>query len=309
MEQNSVIVFHQIIVMFLLMAVGYLAFRRGLIDNHTTRQISVLLNTVVIPGNILNSFNRSFEAGLARTLLWTAVAAVLLFVLSIGLITVLYRPGRTRASVPDCRLCALLSNNGFMAIPLVSAMFGPTGVFLASAHIVVMTITLWTYGVSQLDRTHPISLRRALCNPGVIAAVLGLALFLSPVQLPGDLSQAIGFVADLNTPLAMIVLGGYLAQVNLKACFTDRLLWQISAVRLLVIPALTIALLLFFPIDNAAKLTLLVGSAAPSAVAAAMFAQMYDTDYLFSTRVVALTTILSLVTLPAVIAVMSALLA
>ena len=74
---------------------------------------------------------------------------------------------------------------------------------------------------------------------------------------------------------------------------------------MLAIPAITVALLSFLPLDQTAKLTLLVGCAAPSAIAAAMFAQMYGTDYLFSTRAVALTTILSLVTLPGVIALMS----
>ena len=308
MLQYSTIVLHQMLIMFLLMAVGYLVFRRGILDNHTTKQVSVLLNTVVVPCNILNSFNRAYDGALAHSLALTFLAAIVIFLLSIALVNALYRPGK-RKNYGDCRLCALLSNNGFMALPLLSALFGDTGVFLGAAHIVVMTVILWVYGVRQVSPGRPFSARAIFLNPGVVAAALGLGLFLLPVSLPADLSGAIAHIANLNTPLAMLILGGYLAQVDLRACFSDARLWRISAVRLLVIPAMSIVVLLLLPLDPMAKLTVLVGSAAPSAVVAAMFAQMYDTDYLFSTRVVALTSLLSIVTLPAVIALMSFLLA
>lgn len=308
MLQNSVIVFHQILVMFLLMLVGYLLFRRSVFDNHTTTRLSTLLNTLVMPCCVLSSFNRMFDPVLARSLGLTLLCACVVFLVSILLANRLYRPGHPQ-NFRDCRMCVVFSNNGFMALPLLSAMFGETGVFLGSAHIVVMAIALWTYGVMQVNRDYRFSPMRILYNPGVIAALLGLALFVSPFTLPSDVSAALTHIANLNTPLAMLVLGGYLAQTDLRACFTDLRIWQVSAVRLLVIPAITMALLLVVPLDHTAKLTLLVGTAAPTAIASAMFAQMYGSDYLYSTKVVALTTILSLVTLPGIIAVMDLLLA
>lgn len=307
MLQNSVIVFHQILIMFLLMLVGYLIFKREIFDNHTTTRISTLLNTIVMPCCVLSSFNRDFDPQLARSLGLTLLCAGAVFAISILLANALYRP-KHPDNFRDCRMCAVFSNNGFMALPLLSAMCGDTGVFLGSAHIVVMAIALWTYGVMQVNSDYHFSPSRILCNPGVIAAILGVILFISPFTLPADLSGALTHISNLNTPLAMLVLGGYLAQTNLTSCFTDLRIWRVSAVRLIVIPALTIVLLYFVPLDNTAKLTLLVGAAAPTAIASAMFAQMYGSDYLYSTKVVALSTVLSLVTLPTVIAILSFLL-
>ena len=119
------------------------------------------------------------------------------------------------------------------------------------------------------------------------------------------MTLALTHLANLNTPLAMLVLGGYMAQVDLKSCFIDRQVWKACAVRLLLIPAFTMLMLLLIPLEHTAKLTLLVGAAAPSAIATAMFAQIHGSDYLFSTKTVALSTLLSLVTLPSIIAVMS----
>lgn len=306
--ENSIIVLHQILIMFLLMVVGYILFKTGIFDNHTTTHLSTLLNTIVIPCCALASFNRDFDPALAGTLGLTMLSACGVFVVSIALSNALYRKGHPE-NYRDCRMCAVFSNNGFMSLPLLSAMFGETGVFLGSAHIVVMAVVLWTYGVMQVNRDYRFSPMRILLNPGIIAAVLGMLLFLSPVNLPTDVSSALTHITNLNTPLAMLVLGGYLAQTNLASCFTEARIWRVGAVRLLIIPALTMALLYFMPLDNTAKLTLLVGTSAPTAIASAMFAQMYGSDYLYSTKVVALTTILSLFTLPAVIAAMSFLLA
>ena len=105
----------------------------------------------------------------------------------------------------------------------------------------------------------------------------------------------------------MICLGCFLAQVRLRDCFFDKALWRLSALRLVVIPLLVMAGLLLVPLDPTAKLSLLIGVAAPSAIACAMFSQIYGADYLFATRAIALTTILSAVTLPGLIAVMESL--
>ena len=170
-----------------------------------------------------------------------------------------------------------------------------------------MAIVLWTFGISQLDQNYRFNLRRIICTPGVLAAAFSLLLFVSPVKLPQQLFASVAFLADLNTPLAMLVLGSYLAQIDFRQVFNNRSVWKITCVRILLIPLISVLMLLVFPLDMTAKLSLLIAMAAPTAVAAAMFAQIYDTDYLFSTRVVALSTVLSLFTLPTWIAVLTAL--
>lgn len=301
MLQNSFIVFDQITIMFLLMIVGFFFYKKKILDNHTTKKLSTILNTYIMPCCLIRSFQRPFDPALAGVLMRTFSAAVILFIISI-LIAVFLFPKKA-----DARVCSVISNNGFMSLPLLEALFGTTGVFLGSAHIVTMAIVLWTFGVSQLDRDYRFSFRRVVLTPGILAAAFSFLLFVSPIKLPQQVFSAVSLLADLNTPLAMLVLGAYLAQIDLLQMFSSLSVWKVSAVRILLIPAISVVLLAFFPLDPTAKLSLLVAMAAPSGIAAAMFAQIYNTDYLFSTRVVALSTILSLITLPAWIAVLSAL--
>lgn len=307
MFENSLIVFRQILVMFALMAVGYHLFRRDILDNATTRRLSLLLNKYVTFFCVLRAFQRPFDGRLAKTLLATLAICGVLYVVNILCANALFRPSSAK-NYADRRLSAVLSNNGFMALPLLDAMFGAEGVFLGSASIACMAIVLWTYGVRQLDPTQRPGWRAVLLNPGVLGIVCGLLLFYSPVKLHDVLYTTVDFLGDLNTPLAMLVMGCFIAQVNLLDCLRDWNIWKVGAVRLLLFPAITMAVLLFLPIDRTAKLTMIISSGAPTAVSSAMFGQLYNTDYLFSTRVVALTTILSAITLPMLIAVMEFLL-
>lgn len=307
--ENSIIVFNQILVMFLIMLLGYYLFRRGVFNNSTTKSLSELLNRYVMPCTLVRSFQRVFDGALFHEFIVTLACAALIFVVSILLGQKIYRPERAE-NYADRRVCLNLTNDGFMALPLLSAMFGSDGVFLGSAHICCMTIVLWTYSVNQLSHgREKMTVKNAvLNNPGLLAAVAGILLFLSPVKLPNVLYTAVDLTGDLNTPLAMICLGCFLAQVNLRECFLDGALWRLTLLRMLAVPAIAMALLFFAPIGHTAALVLLVGVAAPCAIASAMFSQVYGGDYLFATRAIALTTLLSVLTLPGLIAVMEVLL-
>ena len=305
MFANSIIVFKQIIVMFFMMLLGYYIFKQGLFDNETTKSMSGLLNRYVMPCTIIRSFQREFEPGLARTFFITMLCAAASFVISIAISSIVYRRGRTE-NYADRRVCTILTNDGFMALPLLAAMFGGDGVFLGSAHICCMATVLWTYCVYQLSHGRErMTIKKAVFNnPGLLGAVIGMIVFVSPFKLPELVFTAVDFVGDLNTPLAMISLGCFLAQVDFKQCFSDISLWKLSALHMLAIPAILMVLLLFVPIDQTAKLVLLVGVSAPCAIACAMFSQVYGADYLYATRAIALTTVLSVITLPGLIAVM-----
>ncbi len=302
MKGNSLIILHQIIIMFLLMGAGSVLYRLGIIDGNGSAQCSGILTKLVSPCVIINSFQRAFEPELGRTLVWQFLFSLLGFGIMIVLSGLVFREKRF-ANAPDLRMCTVFTNSGFMAIPLVSAMFGSMGVFLSTVNIAASTILVWTWGVCNLSGGKgKISLSKIFVNPGTIGFCIGLFCFLTPFKLPSIPAEAVSFVADLNTPLAMIVLGCFLAQSGIKACLMDKQLYFLSLTRLVLFPLVLVPVMLSAPVDLTAKVCLMIGFAAPAAVLAAMFAQMHHTDYLYATKIVAHSTLLSAVTMPLVIA-------
>lgn len=288
--------------MLLLMGVGLACSRLHYLDDAGTGQLSALLNRVVAPCVIVGSFYRQdFDPALAQALLTAVGCAVLYFLVAITAAQLLFRRRADRPEPADRRFCTVFTNCGFMSLPLLDALFGAYGLMLGAAFIAVNNLLLWSYGVGQL--THGVSLRQRVTsivlNPGTISVVIGLALFLTPATLPGPVGTAVDYLAALNTPVAMIVLGAFLAQCDLRACFADTGVFQVSALSLFVLPLVMMGLYLLLPLDGTVRAAMLVCVSAPVAMAAPMFARMFGTDHLFSTRAVAASTLLSVVSIPA----------
>lgn len=291
----------QIIVMFLLMGVGAICYKRGIITDEGSGQMSTLIMTFVAPCVIIHSFCRAFDPAMLGKLITSFAMSVLLLAVSIGLTTLVFRKGTP--DYADKRMCVIFSNNGFMALPLLQALYGDDGVFIGSINIVATNILIWTYGVWLLSRASGrasggVNWRKILFNPGTIGFFVGLAIFLTSFQLPEIADSTVSFLADLNTPLAMIVLGVYLAQSNLKEIIKDRSMYIVSLFRLAVVPLITIDLLMLLPFDRSVSAVLIISISMPCAVAASMFAQMYGTNYRYSSRIIAFSTLLSAITMP-----------
>ena len=145
-------------------------------------------------------------------------------------------------------------------------------------------------------------LRNTFINPGVISNLIGLFCFLTPFKLPVVPATAVSYLASLNTPIAMIAVGAFLAQCDLRECFRDTQVYFVSALRLLILPLITLAVFLLLPLDHTLRCSMLISAAAPVAMAASLFGKTYGTDYLFSTRATAVSTIFSALTIPAMVA-------
>ena len=249
------------------------------------------------PAVLIISYQRPFDREDARQLALAFFYSVLTFLVAIAAAWLLF--GRSKKPyAKDARMCVIFSNNGFMAIPLLQALLGPEGVFLGSASIVTATVIAWTYGARMLSGENRTDLKKILLNPGTLALLGGVLLFCSPWKLPGPIFQAAEYLGGLNTPLGMMVLGVNLSQAKVLSCLKDKTVYLISFVKLLATPLLAAVVLYILGAQPTTAMALLIGVAAPSGVISSMMAQMFGTDYRFSARVVAVTTLLSAVTMP-----------
>ena len=137
--------------------------------------------------------------------------------------------------------------------------------------------------------------------PFVIAILVGLLLFATRLQLPEILRSCVTTLAGLNTPLAMFTVGVYLAQTDFRKMFLKKELYLISAVRLLVIPAVSVLLLALLPAEmRQMKTVLLLAISCPVGSNVAVYAQLHGKDYGYAVQTVILSTLLSILTIPLV---------
>jgi len=291
------ILLQQTIIMFALMLLGLLLSRRGMITEQGSRDLSNVLLYAVIPCVILRSYMSEFSTEKLRTMGLSALIAVIAFAASIA---VAYLTCGTRHRIEN--FAVAFGNAGFIGIPLVTAVFGPEAAFYVVSFSTFANLLQWTYGIVIISgKKETMNLRMVFVNPVFISMVIGIALFVLQPTLPTVVTGTIGYIADGNTVLAMIILGYYLSKVQLRGLFADVRLYLFSALRLLVVPAVTILVFLPFPFARG-EITLitLIAAATPIASSTAIFAQKFDQDYRRAVSYVCLSTILSVATLPLV---------
>lgn len=303
---NLLIVARQVAILFILMGVGFVCRRRRILDESSVRGVVDLLVLWVTPAVIADAFLRPFDAGMMKELSFAFGAAILCHLVLITL-SVLFVRHWADGTQRVLRLASVFSNAGFMGIPLEQAILGARGVFFGVAYIVIFNLTMWSWGyrLMTVESGGPQGFdRHSLVNPGTIGLSIGLVLFLLPWKPPALVTEPLHALADMNTPLAMIMIGYYLAGARLGAVLHMKMAYISAAIRLVISPLLMLAL--FYPIrhvlDRDMMLATVIAAAAPVAAMVSMFAAKFERDVDVSVALVSGTTILSILTLPPVIA-------
>lgn len=297
----------EVAVILILILVGYFTVKKGMFTKESLGSITSFLLYIITPCLIVSSF-LSAESGKLDgwTLLLAAVLPALSIVISIALSYLFFRKepsGRRRV----LRFSTVFCNVGFMGIPLVEGIVGSEGVLYGSFFIAVFNIFCWTYGYVMMGGGK-VRLKALLLNPGVIGLVIGLPLYLLDVPVPALFVEPVELISALNTPLAMIVVGGYIAQVKLRAFVSDLAVYKMAVLRLVVAPLLYLALVWLLRPDETLLMSTVIQAATPVAANCVLFAVQYDSDAELASKSVAVSTALSVVTIPLLTVLVQALL-
>ena len=306
--QNLATVATQVGILFALMAVGAICRRTRLVDGPAVKGIVNLLIIVVTPCLIVDVFQRPFEPSMLRSFL---LGFAISFAAHIALIAIARLTARgDEKSLPVLRLATVFSNAGFMGIPLEYAILGPKGVFYGIVYVATFNLFIWSWGLMQMrdegrgKRVDWQDVRPMVLNPGTFGLLLGLPLFMFSVTLPSIVKTPVHLLSELNTPLAMVVIGFYLAGADFRRVIRTPAAYVSTFVRLVAFPLLMIGALWFLRgyVDRMMSLAIVIASSAPVAAMVTMFASKYERDVDLSVGLVSGTTLLSIATMPPVIA-------
>ena len=296
------ILFSQILVMFLLIAVGYVLFKGKLVSVEGSRTLSNILLYAVSPCLILNAYSIERTPERVRGVLISFALAAVGLLLSIAVSRLVFGTGGRKETHSLEHFGTAFSNAGFIGIPLVQAALGEQAVLYVSAYVAFLNILQWTYGVVVITQSQEaIRPGKIFQNPVILSMVLSMLIFFFRIPLPDVLDKTIAYIGNINAPVAMMILGVYLAQTDLLSIFRIPRLYLAAFFRLIVIPLLTIALFCLVP-DTfyEAKMATLIAASAPIGANVALFAQLNGKDYTYAVKEVCLCTLLCLFTMPVV---------
>lgn len=290
----------QVLILFILIAVGFTLTKVKMLGEAGAKQITNLVLYFVTPAVILKAFVGGEVENTPENIksLGIAVVAALISHAVALLIGLAFFHKHDRES--NLQVCAvMMSNCGFMSLPLAQAVLGDKGVFIVTIYVGIFNIITWTLGVRLISGKR-VSIRHAILNPGVLSATAGIVLFLCGVNLSGltVIMEPIRHLAALNTPLPMIVIGYYLANTSLRLRKGDGTMFTTVLLRLVAAPAVTMLLLRLIGITGLSLSAGVLPACAPVAVTVMMLATSFDSDAEGISRTVSLSHVVSIITMP-----------
>lgn len=292
--------FFEMLVILIGIAAGYLARRLGYLGGETDQKLSKIILNITMPCLIIASVTTGEALPEASKILSTLkVAAVFYGVEMLVAVIVPRILGGTEQQKGVWRYILVFPNVAFIGYPVTVAVFGPEALFYAV--ILVLPFNLLAYSIGPLMLAGRAKFRwQQLASPCIIAAVLALAVALCRISLPALVGECAAFVGDLTTPLSLLVVGSLLAGLSVRQVFASPRLWVLTALRLLILPALLWVILGWMQVEPLVAGIAVVLMAMPAAVNGAMLCMEYHGDTECMAQGTFLTTLVSILTIPVV---------
>lgn len=300
----------QVLVLFLLIVAGIVIKKRGIVTDHINAEVSSLVINVCLPAFILSSMAFDFSVEVLINSGMLVLLSFSIYGMSIAIAKVLNKSLNMRGAARDVyEYVAVFPNCGFMGYPVLHAAFGQEAVFYAAIYNLSFSVLVWSYGVFIMQRSHRedavkrsiFSILKSSVNPAMVAVFLGFTLFLTGLKLPVPIYQTVKMIGSATTPLSMMFIGFILAEVHPKELFSDWKDFLLSLHRLVVLPLLVYFVLSAMGVSGITLIIPVVITAMPAAANSAIIASRYKSDFKLASKLIFITTLFSIVTIPIMI--------
>lgn len=308
MDFNTIL--FQVLALFVMMGVGLFARKMGYMSDETKKGMTDILIKIVTPAVVISSFSKTFEQE-KMTNAWIVLCGAIIMHLILCAFSFVLFKNETKDKRAVLRFGTIFGNFGFMGLPVLQSLFGSDGVFYGAMFHAAFYFFSWTFGVSLFVK--PQSTKETLkqiFNAPFVSVVVGVIMYLSPFRLPNFLQNVVDSFGNMNTPLSMMIVGSIFADVKLKEVFSEKKIYIAAAIRLIGAPTLAMLIVLglnatdLFDMHGIPYQVIIAEEAMPCAAYAAIFATKFGSDAKLASKMVAIATASSIITIPLIVWIM-----
>lgn len=304
---DIMVVFQTMLKLFLLLVLGFVLFKCHIFDEYTNKKISALIVNVASPMLIISSI--AGVEGNDKSIVFLMIGAGILmyigFIILGKIINRIFPFPKKDWPVYECMV--VFANTGFMGYPVLLDVFGQEAVFYASLIHMAFNFFVYTYAIMCLTKGDDSEFKlnfKQLLTPGIILIFVGIFIYLFDIQLPSVLMDTVNSIGSLTAPLSMMMIGSSLAVYPIKDSFTDWRSYVFAFVRLMIVPFVTMIVCRLLHINPYYANITIITNAMPVGSMVLMLATQYNANVKIVTRNIVVSTLLSVITIPVVVATM-----
>lgn len=304
------IFYSSLIVIFIIIIFGFFLGRIKWINKTTNSQLVNLLLMVFMPAALFSAFPNNFNEEYSSLFFMGLIGGIVTMILVIIAAKIVYNKKFFKGELSyEAQFAFAFNNATFLGYPLISMAFGEQGIIPYCGFIIAFNLALFSYGVWLFERKlSPKFFLKIITNPNILAVLLGMTLFLLHLdfsKIAPITNSAIGYIANATTPLSLLCVGYMLSTANFKKIFKKWKLFIVALIQLVAAPLITffVTKIIFnFPDEVVLICTLI--QALPTATSLGLFAEKYKGDVAEASQLVVVSTLMSIVTLPIIIAIL-----
>ena len=297
MDLNVII--NQLIILFVIMFIGFIVNKCGILNAESNRYVSKLLLTVGVPGLLINSVadGNPFENN--YDIFGVLFVCILINVFIVFVAWVLDKIFHFKDKAGVYKFMTIFPNAGFIGFPVINAIFGPTALIYATAFQLPHNVLCYTYGMylmsNGFDKKEAL---KSMINPCIVSAILACIICIFDIHLPSIVSDCCGYLGSITTPLGMVIIGSSLASSNVSFKQFDLKMTLFILLKMFIVP---VACFFFLSLisDNQvliSVLTIIMGL--PCATNTVVFATINNKNVDLASKSVFLTTMLCIISIP-----------
>ena len=300
----SILLMQQIVQLFLMIFMGYLIVKTGLVRDDDSKVLSKIILYLIVPCVIINAFQVDYTTDTVKGLLIAFAASVMTQVILLVVISV---AGKL-LHLNEVEVASVYySNSGSLIVPIVTFILGQEWVLYGCVFMSVQLVFLWTHCKKIISREASYDWKKIILNINMLSIFIGVILFFTGIRLPEIIGNTLASVGTMIGPASMIVTGVLFAGMNLKQIFANKRVYFITFLRLIVVPLIALVLIKFsnlasFSADgNKIMLIVFLAIITPSASTVTQMCQVYGNDSRYASAINVMTTLLSIITMPVMV--------
>jgi len=298
---NIQVIINQMIVLFILMAVGFIVGKTNLLTREGNKTLSRIVLFITLPCTILNSvFENELTITIGDTVYFLLMVLLTFLIAFLIAIPVIHFLGGEKANRGLLTFMSVFSNSGFMGFPVVISIFGVSSAYYVSLFNIPFNALVFSLGIFMISEKKALKgfNPKQLMNPTLIVALLAIPIALTGFRPPDVIAEAVRITGSITTPGAMLVIGSTLAFVPLKSIFTEWRIVPVTILKLIAIPLITWLVLRQIITNELMLGVLVVISGMPTAAMASMLAIEYDGNERTASAGIFISTLLCGLTVP-----------
>ncbi len=296
-----------ILTLFLLMVVGYICRKTGIITNESSKGLSKLIICIGQPMMIISALEKAeYSKDNLKTGIEVVLIGVVMHLLFSALAFFICRKFKNRNRAKIFEFTLIFANCGFIGFPILDSILGAgIGSFMGAFYVIGFHVWLWTWGIMILARGRDdirMTPKKALINYGTVPCLIGVVVYLIKpwFEFPDFFSETFSYLGGLCTPISVLITGALIATMPLSKMFGNAKLYLHSAIKLVAFPVIICLLAKLCNLSDTYILLATAMAGVPSAATVTMLAELYDIEPGYASQTVGLTSILSTLSLPLV---------